>query len=92
MYSNGAVIGSLNKEGNLTELLRPSLDSKPGDRVYLDGSELRSNLPTLINANKMNKIYDLLKTDDNANACFNGTKLRTETGLVNVNFLKWFQY
>ena len=88
MYSNEAVLGSLNKESNMIELLRPSEDSKPGDIVYLDGSQIKSNLSPMLNASRQKEIYDLLKTDDNAFACFNNNKLRTQTGFVRIDFLK----
>jgi len=74
--------------GDTFEVLRPNPESKPGDRVYLEGAELKKELPGPTSANKFKKIVDSLKTDDNTIACFNNVKLRTEKGFIKVSSLK----
>lgn len=81
------VLSAINENETQLELLRPTAGSMPGDRVFLEGSEVNKDFPALFNANKFKKIANGLKTNNDKMACFNNLKLLTQKGFLSVRSL-----
>ena len=88
--SNGMIMCASNKinDKEVIELLRPNDNSNPGDKVYLEGSELDKSKVEQITGGYYKKAIDLFKTDDNCNCMYNGVKIITESGNIVVESLK----
>lgn len=94
--SNGMILSCYNKEETQFELLDPPkgkgynkvIDSKPGDSVYLEGSEPRKEKLATLSDNKFKKVKLLFRSDDDCVCNFNDQKLRTEGGFITVKSLK----
>ena len=82
--SNGMILTSCSKEGEkkIYELIRPDDNAKPGEKVYLDGTELDPKKEATISPKRFGQIIDNLKTNDECFCTYDGTKLRTETGFI----------
>ena len=82
--SNGMILTSSAKDGEnkIYELIRPDENAKPGDKVYLDGTELDPKKETTISPKRFGQILDNIKTNDEGFCMYDGTKLRTESGFV----------
>jgi len=82
--SNGMILTASSKEGDkkIYELIRPNENAKPGEKVYLDGTELDPEKVTTINNKRFGQIFDNLKTNKECFCIYDGSKLRTESGFV----------
>jgi aminoacyl tRNA synthase complex-interacting multifunctional protein 1 len=82
--SNGMILTSSLKDGEnkIYELIRPDEKAKPGEKVYLDGTELDPKKEATISPKRFGQILDNLKTNDECFCLYDGTKLRTESGFV----------
>ena len=82
--SNGMILTSSLKDGEnkVYELIRPDDKAKPGEKVYLDGTELDPKKEATISPKRFGQILDNLKTNDECFCLYDGTKLRTESGFV----------
>ena len=82
--SNGMILTSSLKDGEnkIYELIRPDDKAKPGEKVYLDGTELDPKKEATISPKRFGQILDNLKTNDECFCLYDGTKLRTESGFV----------
>jgi hypothetical protein len=81
------VLSAVNDNETQLELLRPVTGSNPGDRVFLEGTELIKEFPPIFNANKFKKIAAGLKTNNEKIASFNNTRLLTDKGVLSVSSL-----
>ena len=88
--SNGMIMCASNKinDKEVIELLRPNENSNPGDKVYLEGSELDKRKVEQITGGYYKKAIELFKTDDNCNCMYNGIKIITQSGNIIVELLK----
>ena len=88
--SNGMIMCASNKinDKEVIELLRPNDNSNPGDKVYLEGSELDNSKVEQISGGYYKKAIELFKTDDNCNCMYNGVKIITQSGNIIVESLK----
>ena len=82
--SNGMILTSSLKDGEnkIYELIRPDDKAKPGEKVYLDGTELDPKKEATISPKRFGQILDNLKTNEECFCLYDGTKLRTESGFV----------
>ena len=82
--SNGMILTASSKEGDkkIYELIRPNENAKPGEKVYLDGTELDPEKVATINNKRFGQILDNLKTNEECFCIYDGSKLRTESGFV----------
>ena len=82
--SNGMILTSSLKDGEnkIYELIRPDDKAKPGEKVYLDGTELDPKKEASISPKRFGQILDNLKTNEECFCLYDGTKLRTESGFV----------
>lgn len=64
------------------------VDSKPGDKVYLDGKTLLNDPLPVLNDKKFKKSVEKFKSDNECLATFNGIKLMTTSGDLRVKRLK----
>ena len=82
--SNGMILTSSLKDGEnkIYELIRPDDEAKPGEKVYLDGTELDPKKEATISPKRFGQILDNLKTNEECFCLYDGTKLRTESGFV----------
>ncbi len=88
IMSNGMILSCQDPESKEFELIRPSINSKPGDNVFLEGTEPKDKPSDFLSANKFQKALPLLKTTDDLVASFDGIKLRTVDDLVKVDKFK----
>jgi tRNA-binding EMAP/Myf-like protein len=88
--SNGMIMCASNKinDKEVIELLRPNENSNPGDKVYLEGTELDNSKVEQITGGYYKKAIELFKTDDNCNCMYNGIKIITQSGNIIVESLK----
>ena len=89
--SNGMIMCASNKinDKEVIELLRPNENSNPGDKVYLEGTELDNSKVEQITGGYYKKAIELFKTDDNCNCMYNGIKIITQSGNIIVESLKY---
>ena len=82
--SNGMILTASLKGGEkeLIELIRPNENAKPGEKVYLDGTELDPEKVATINNKRFGQILDNLKTNEECFCIYDGIKLRTESGFI----------
>ena len=82
--SNGMILTASSKQGEekIYELIRPNENAKPGEKVYLDGTELDPKKEATISPKRFGQILDNLKTNEENFCIYDGTKLRTESGFV----------
>ena len=82
--SNGMILTASSKDGDnkIYELIRPDDNAKPGEKVYLDGTELDPKKEETISPKRFGQVLDRLKTDDECFCIYDGIKLRTEAGYV----------
>ena len=82
--SNGMILTASSKDGEskIYELIRPDENAKPGEKVYLDGTELDPKKEATISPKRFGQILDNLKTNEECFCIYDGTKLRTESGFV----------
>ena len=75
------------KDGNskVYELIRPDENAKPGEKVYLDGTELDPKKEGIISPKRFGKILDRLKINEEFFCVCDGTKIRTESGFVKAS-------
>jgi methionine--tRNA ligase beta chain len=85
--SEGMVLCSYTEDDSKFELPRPSDNSKPGDSVFIDGSNPKETLLAPLNDKKFKKAIDLFKTDSNCVAGFDGRKMQTSSGVISVKSL-----
>lgn len=83
IMSNGMILSASRLEKEF-ELIRPHADAKPGDSVYLDveGSNPKKQMAEFLSANKFTKLMPLFKSNETKEACFNGAKMRTTSGVI----------
>jgi hypothetical protein len=77
-----------NKEKEIVELIRPNENSHPGDKVFLEGSELDISKVKYIFGGNFKKAIKLFKTDENCFCAFNEIKIVTESGNIKSETLK----
>lgn len=89
IMSNGMILccENANKKEEF-ELVRPPLNSTPGEPVFLEGGKPKEQRADFISGNKFGKAIPLLKTDDNCVATFGGIKMFTSQGEVTVHSFK----
>ena len=77
--SNGMILTSSSKDGEkkIYELIRPDDNAKPGEKVYLDGTELDPKKVATISPKRFGQIIDNLKTNEECFCTYDGTKIRT---------------
>ena len=82
--SNGMILTASEKNGDneTFELIRPDENAKPGDKVYLDGTELDPKKEAQITPKRFSQALEHLKTDEECFCIYDGVKLRTESGFV----------
>ena len=82
--SNGMILTASAKDGDskVYELIRPDENAKPGEKVYLDGTELYPKKEGNISPKRFGQVLDNLKTNEENFCIYDGTKLRTESGFV----------
>lgn len=82
--SNGMILTASSKEGEnkIYELIRPDENAKPGDKVYLDGTELDPKKEATISPKRFGQILDNLKTNEECFCIYDGIKIRTESGFI----------
>ena len=82
--SNGMILTASSKQGEekIYELIRPNENAKPGEKVYLDGTELDPKKEATISPKRFGQVLDNLKTNEENFCIYDGTKLRTESGFV----------
>ncbi len=82
--SNGMILTASSKDGdNKTyELIRPDENAKPGEKVYLDGTELDPKKEATITPKRFGQLMEHLKTDDDCFCVYDGVKIRTESGFI----------
>ena len=82
--SNGMILtSSLEVDGKKCyELIRPDENAKPGEKVYLDGTELDPKKEETITPKRFGQAIDHLKTDDEYFCTYDGVKIRTESGFI----------
>ncbi|KRX09614.1 Nucleic acid-binding, OB-fold [Pseudocohnilembus persalinus] len=68
--SNGMVLCTSNADKTQVEILRPPAGSKPGQRVFLEGTECPSEAPGLLNPKKKILENAILTTDENKVATY----------------------
>ena len=88
--SNGIIMTASikNKEKEIVELIRPNENSHPGDKVFLEGSELDKSKVKYISGGNFKKAIKLFKTDENCFCTFNEIKIVTESGNIKSETLK----
>ena len=77
-----------NKEKEIVELIRPNENSHPGDKVFLEGSELDKSKVKYISGGNFKKAIKLFKSDENCFCAFNEIKIVTESGNIKSETLK----
>jgi len=82
--SNGMVLTSSLKDGDKKcyELIRPDEKAKPGEKVFLDGTELDPKKEETISPKRFGQAMEHFKTDDNCFCNYDGVKLKTESGYI----------
>lgn len=70
------------------EIIRPNEASKPGDKVYLEGTTLNKEVVPTITGGKFGKAIELFATDAECKCMYNGTHMLTESGNITVKTLK----
>ena len=82
--SNGMILtSSAEIDGKkVYELIRPDENAKPGDKVYLDGTELDPKKEETITPKRFGQVLEHLKTDDECFCIYDGVKIRTESGFI----------
>ena len=85
--SNGMILTASSKDGdNKTyELIRPDENAKPGEKVYLDGTELDPKKEATITPKRFGQFMEHLKTDDDCFCVYDGVKIRTESGFIKAS-------
>jgi tRNA-binding EMAP/Myf-like protein len=68
--SNGMVLCTSNSDKTNIEILRPPQGSKPGERVFLEGTECPAVAPGLLNPKKKILENAILTTDENKVALY----------------------
>jgi methionine--tRNA ligase beta chain len=96
-YSNGMILAAFDEKEQNFELVRPDeskfkfnkfiTDSKPGDKVYLEGKNLINDPLPLLNDKKFKKSIEKFNSDNECLATFNGIKLMTTSGFLKVKSL-----
>ena len=78
------ILTASQKDGDkkIFELIRPDENAKPGEKVYLDGTELDPKKEAQITPKRFSQALEHLKTDDNCFCIYDGVKLRTESGFI----------
>ena len=82
--SNGMILTASANEGEkeIFELIRPNENAKPGEKVYLEGTELDPEKVATINNKRFGQVLEKLKTNEECFCIYDGTKLRTESGFI----------
>ena len=85
--SNGMILTASEKNGdNKTyELIRPDENAKPGDKVYLEGTELDPKKEAQITPKRFSQALEHLKTDEECFCIYDGVKLRLKLDLSNLH-------
>jgi len=91
--SYGMILAASNDDHSYLEIVRPPDDSIVGERITLENMDVNEYKPdNEIKPNKKNspwaKIKNLLKTNDNMEACFDGNRFMTSKGPLTVKSLK----
>ena len=86
--SNGMILTASLEDGDNKsyELIRPDENAKPGEKVYLDGTELDPKKEPTITKKRFDQAMVNLKTNDECFCTYEGVKLRTESGFVKASF------
>ena len=86
--SNGMILTASLKDGEKKyfELIRPNDNAKPGEKVYLDGTELDPKKEAIITPKRFEQAMEHLKSDDECFCIYDGVKLRTNSGFVKTSF------
>ena len=86
--SNGMIMCASDGSHQKIELIRPSKEATPGDKVYLDGTELDPKVEPTLSGGRFSKAIENFRTNESLECMFNGIKLRTKDGIVTVKSLK----
>ncbi len=87
--SNGMILTAGLKEGDKKvgfDPIRPDENAKPGEKVYLDGTDLDPKVEQTITGGRFKQAMEYFKTDDDCFCKFNGIKIRTESGFIKAGF------
>ena len=89
LESNGMVMCASSEDKGVIELIRPPAGSKVGDRVQLTGNPilglpLSESREEVLNPKKkyFERFLPLIKTNDQAEATYNGVTLQTSAGII----------
>ena len=89
LESNGMVMCASSDDKGVIELIRPPAGSKVGDRVQLTGNPilgqpLSETREEVLNPKKkyFERFLPLIKTNDQAEATYNGITLQTSSGII----------
>ena len=85
--SNGMILtASSEVDGKkVYELIRPDDNAKPGDKVYLDGTELDPKKEETFPHKRFGQFLEQFKTDGECFCIYDGVKIRTESGFVKAS-------
>ena len=85
--SNGMILTASMKDGDkkIYELIRPNENAKPGEKVFLEGTELDPKKESTITPKRFGQAMEHLKTNDECFCTYEGVKLRTESGFVKAS-------
>jgi methionine--tRNA ligase beta chain len=72
IISNGMVMSASTIDGVSVELIRPNVESKPGEICFLEGQDAPTKEPGDLSKNKFEKVLGKLSTNDSLHACFDG--------------------
>lgn len=85
--SNGMILTASMNDGDkkIYELIRPDENAKPGEKVFLEGTELDPKKESTITPKRFGQAMEHLKTNDECFCTYEGIKLRTESGFVKAS-------
>ena len=69
-------------DSKVYELIRTDENAKPGEKVYLDGTELYPKKEGTISPKRFGQILDRVKINEECFCIYDGTKIRIESGFV----------
>ena len=72
-------------DSKVYELIRPDENTKPGEKVYLDGTELDPKKEGTISPQRFGQILDRLKINEECFCIYDGTKIRIESGFAKAS-------
>lgn len=80
--SNGMIVCASSENKETIELIRPHEDAKPGDKVYLEGTELDPKKVDQLSNKNFDKVLKKLFSNDKGEATFDGVRMMTDKGVI----------